>query len=317
MTFKNPRPPTGRMAPSPTGGLHLGHARTFLAAWVAAKTAAGKIVLRVEDLDAGRVRADAIEGIYNDLQWLGLTWDEGPYVQSLRIETYRLALDVLRRRNLVYRCTCTRSDIARAVSAPHEEDEGPAYPGTCAWRQADDAVKIDQPFAWRFRVPAKLVTWTDEVKGIVSINPTRTGGDFVVARSDGAISYQLAVVVDDAAMGITQVVRGDDLVSSTPRQLLLYDALKLDPPSFAHIPLVVGTDGRRLAKREHSIKLASLRDQGVHPRRLIGILARSCGWPVPVIGGLPIDLLGLSASLTLPDEPWKLTQEILGEILKC
>ena len=304
MTLGNPLPPTGRLAPSPTGGLHLGHARTSLVAWVAAKSLGGRIVLRIEDLDAGRVRPEAISSIMEDLNWLGLGWDEGPYVQSSRKETYQRALDVLRERNLVYPCTCTRADVARAASAPHAEDEGPVYPGTCSCRSASDASSLGDPHAWRFRVPKGAIAWHDQFRGATEIDPSRHGGDFVVARSDGSFSYQLAVVVDDASMHVTQVVRGDDLVSSTPRQLLLYDALSLKSPSFAHLPLAVGPDGKRLAKRDGSIKLATLRAEKVNPRVLIGRLAQSCQWSDRLIESEPADWLKTPRPLNFSAAPW-------------
>src|SRR4051812_45893545 len=246
----------GRLAPSPTGGLHLGHARTFLIAWLAARSVGGRVVLRVEDLDASRARPEARAGAIADLHWLGLDWDEGPdvggpsspYIQSERQAAYDAALARLQEAELVYPCTCTRADIARAASAPHAEDEGPVYPGTCSGKSVADARALalaGRPFAWRFRVPAGPVAWDDLVRGQVALDPCRLGGDFVVARSPTSTSYQLAVVADDAAMGITQVVRGDDLLPSTPRQILLYRSLALALPRFGHVPLAVGADGRR------------------------------------------------------------------------
>jgi glutamyl-tRNA synthetase len=193
------------------------------------------------------------------------------------MDAYREALERLKQNDLVYPCTCTRAEIARAASAPHAEDEGPTYPGTCSNRTAADGLG-DRPFAWRFRVERSAVAWDDLFKGPMAIDPARLGGDFLVGRSPFAPSYQLAVVVDDLAMGITQVIRGDDLVPSTPRQILLSRALEGTPPTYGHVPLVVETDGRRLAKRDGSIKLATLREQGVDPRRLMGWIARSCGW---------------------------------------
>ena len=301
----------GRLAPSPTGGLHLGHARTFLIAWVAARCRGGRIVLRIEDLDTGRVRPESIQGIYDDLTWLGLTWDEGPYIQSARLDLYQAALRVLHSENLIYPCTCTRSDIARAASAPHAEDEGPIYPGTCSFRHADDADSLNQAYAWRFRMPCAAISWDDQVRGNVAIAPESHGGDFVVARSNGSIAYQLAVVVDDAAMGVNLVVRGDDLVASTPRQIQLYRALDLTAPRFAHVPLAVGTDGRRLAKRDSSVKLETLRNSGVDPRELIGLLAMSCGWSDHQIASDPQDWRTVSDPLHIPKTPWIVTPEDL------
>ncbi len=317
-------PPTvGRLAPSPTGGLHLGHARSFLIAWLSARKAGGRVILRVEDLDASRTRPGAEAGARSDLQWLGLDWDEGPdiggpsapYVQSLRIDAYVRTLERLKRAECVYPCTCTRADIERASSAPHAEDEGPVYPGTCSGRSVADSRDLgDRAFAWRFRVPPEPISWIDFVLGRVELDPGRLGGDFIVARSGHPPSYQLAVVHDDAAMGVTQVIRGDDLVPSTPRQILLYRSLGWTPPEFGHVPLAVGPDGRRLAKRDGSIKLATLRATGVDPRRLVGWLARSCGWADRLLRSSPRDWVGSFDLASLPKAPWVVTPESLSEL---
>ncbi len=303
---------TGRLAPSPTGGLHLGHARTFLLAWLACRSRGGRLVYRVEDLDAGRVRAESIREAMLDLAWLGLDWDHGPdrggpaapYVQSDRQGLYKNALDQLRRAELVYPCTCTRADIERAASAPHPEDEGPTYPGTCSARSSADAAHLVGSFAWRFRVSPGRVAWDDRFRGPVELDPARLGGDFVVARAGVGASYQLAVVVDDAAMGVTDVVRGDDLVPSTPRQILLHRALGFDPPRFAHVPLTLGPDGRRLAKRDGSLKLATLRESGVDPQVLVGWLARSCGWSATIEPSPPTAWLDRFDWSKIPRDPW-------------
>ena len=286
MPFPEARTPVGRLAPSPTGALHLGHARTFLAAWLHARGRIGRVVLRIEDIDASRVRPGMAELALTDLRWLGLDWDEGPdvggpsgpYAQSERLGRFDDALQRLKDLELVYPCTCTRAEVARAASAPHLGEEGPVYPGTCAGRSAGDAQTLgDRRYCWRFRAEGRPITWPDLIKGSITLDSRTIGGDFIVGRSDGAPSYQLAVVVDDAAMGVTEVIRGDDLITSTPRQLLLDRALGLAPPAFGHLPLVVGPDGRRLAKRDESIKLATLRDHGRDPRVLIGRLAHSIG----------------------------------------
>lgn len=308
----------GRLAPSPTGGLHLGHARTFLIAWLASRSEGGRMILRIEDLDSTRVRAEARRGMIDDLRWLGLDWDEGPdiggdqgpYVQSERMERYATALDRLQADERVYPCTCTRAEIARAASAPHSEDEGPSYPGTCSGRSADEAGPLHhRPFAWRFRVPEGVVSWDDAVLGPSIGDPRQVGGDFLVARNTIGPSYQLAVVVDDAAMGINQVIRGDDLVSSTPRQILLYQTLGLQPPTFGHVPLAVDPGGRRLAKRDGSLKLATLREAGVDPRRLVGALLQSCGWSDSVQPAWPREWIGRVDLGRLRPEPWVVTPE--------
>jgi glutamyl-tRNA synthetase len=270
----------GRLAPSPTGAQHVGNARTYLIAWLSARSQGLKLSLRIEDIDSPRVKQGAAKQAEEDLRWLGLDWDDGPVVQSDRLPLYEATLEELKRQELVYPCTCTRGDVAAAASAPHAEHEGPVYPGTCAGRRAADAKRLvseEKPFAWRFRV-SDSPTFVDGFAGEVRIDLKQTGGDFVVWKSAGTPAYQLAVVADDIDMGITEVVRGDDLLPSTPRQLLLYRALGKTPPRFVHVPLVVGVDGRRLAKRHGDTRLATLRDSGVTPERLVGVLAKSCGW---------------------------------------
>ncbi len=307
------RPACGRLAPSPTGGLHLGHARSFLIAWLASRRDGGTVVMRIEDLDSSRARPEAAAAALVDLKWLGLDWDEGPdvggprgpYVQSRRSAIYDEALARLKAADLVYPCTCTRADVERAASAPHAEDEGPTYPGVCAGRSASDALALgDRPFGWRFRVPKRLVEWDDLVLGPRVLDPSRSGGDFLVGRNGRGVSYQLAVTVDDALMGVARVVRGDDLVASTPRQILLYRALGWTPPRFGHVPLAIGPDGRRLAKRDDSIKLATLRERGVDPRRLIGELARSLGLARARVASSPVDWIDAFDLAKLPRQPW-------------
>ncbi len=316
--------PTGRLAPSPTGGLHLGHARTFLVAWLSARSQGGRLIYRVEDLDASRARTEAIIEAQVDLRWLGFDWDEGPdvggparpYVQSERMAAYRASLERLKASELVYPCTCTRADIARASSAPHAEEEGPNYPGTCAHRSAGDAETLgDRPYAWRFRVPPGLVYWSDRVRGAMSLDPSRLGGDFLLDRPGVGPSYQLAVVHDDAAMGVTEVIRGDDLIPSTPRQILLYRALGWSPPEFGHIPLAEGPDGRRLAKRDGSLKLATIRQSGVDPARLVGWLARSCGWSDRVEPSKPSAWLARFDLAALPKVPWIVHADELSDLM--
>ncbi|HEY6099486.1 MAG TPA: tRNA glutamyl-Q(34) synthetase GluQRS [Anaeromyxobacter sp.] len=278
----------GRYAPSPTGPLHLGNARTALLSWLAARAAGGAYVLRLEDLDGPRVRAGLEARILGDLRWLGLDWDEGPdvggaagpYRQSERLPRYAEALERLRASGLAYPCFCSRSEIAAASQAPHgPADEGPRYPGTCATLSAGEAARrgASRRPAWRFRVPAEKIRFVDGVHGAREVDVGEAVGDFVVARADGIPAYQLAVVVDDAAMAVTDVVRGDDLLSSTARQILLYRALALSPPRFAHVPLVVGEDGARLAKRHGALSLGELRERGAEPHAVIALLAELSG----------------------------------------
>lgn len=308
-----PRPYLGRLAPSPTGAQHVGNARTYLIAWLAARRAGGRLLLRIEDIDSPRIKPGADSQAIDDLRWLGLDWDGEPVVQTRRLDRYENVLADFRQRELVYPCTCTRSDIAAAASAPHAEHEGPAYPGTCAGRRSRDAETLNRPYAWRFRV-TDSPTFVDAVCGEVRIDLRQVGGDFVVWKSAGTPAYQLAVVVDDAEAGVTEVIRGDDLLPSTPRQLLLYRVLGKEPPRFAHVPLVVGPDGRRLAKRHGDTRLSTLRAAGVRPEALLGLLAWSCGWlpriePITARELLPLFQLG-----TIPLAPFVLTPELLRTI---
>ena len=296
----------GRLAPSPTGAQHLGNARTYLISWLSARTQCGRVVLRIEDIDSPRVKPGAAQEACEDLRWLGLDWDDGPIFQTQRLAAYEQALDQLKRRELVYPCTCTRSDVELAASAPHADHEAPVYPGTCAGRLAKDADSMaGQPFAWRFRADVGAWRFNDRFRG-----PTEVaggfGGDFVVWKSAGTPAYQLAVVVDDAANGVTEVVRGDDLVPSTPRQLQLYAALGLTPPAFAHVPLVVGPDGRRLAKRHGDTRLASLRQAGATAEAVLGLLAWSCGWLDGIHSASAADLLTRFSLRTIPRGPFVL-----------
>jgi glutamyl-tRNA synthetase len=278
----------GRYAPSPTGAIHLGNARTALIAWLDARHAGDSFVLRVEDLDRARIPEGAEARMLEDLRWLGLDWDEGPdvggpwgpYRQSERTSLYDQLLEAMLGSGHAFLCACSRADVARAASAPHaEDDEGPRYPGTCrdlprAEVEARAAAQGRRPSV-RFRGGAREVA-VDELHG--ALFPVAGGvDDFVLRRADGTASYQFAVVVDDATMGIERVVRGADLLGSTLRQVALYKAMKLPMPKFAHVPLVLAPGGERLAKRTRPVSIADLRARGVSPERVVGVLAASAG----------------------------------------
>lgn len=274
-----------RLAPSPTGALHLGNARTFLLNWLMARQRGWKILLRIEDLDGPRIKAGADRQAIEDLQWLGLNWDEGPVYQSGRSEIYsRAALQLLLEAK-AYPCACTRREVELAASAPHAEDGAAVYPGTCRGKyvtlQEAEAASGRVPVI-RFAVPEEWVEFVDGFKGQCGFEPAKELGDFVIIKADGTAAYQLAVVIDDAAMGVSEVVRGDDLLDSTPRQMLVYQALGLSEkvPNYYHLPLVVGSDGRRLAKRHGDTRLAYYRERGVNAERVMGLLARWCGMEV-------------------------------------
>lgn len=274
--------PRTRIAPSPTGALHLGNARTFLVNWALARQRGWRIVLRIEDLDGPRVKAGAADEAIELLVWLGLDWDEGPLYQLRDLAPYREALATLAQAGDVYPCRCTRKQIEQAsLSAPHGDEYELRYPDTCRPAEptpVDPAQLADAGVAWRLRVPSGETTFVDQFAGNVRCDVDQGVGDFLVGTKGGLPSYQLAVVVDDARQGIDQVVRGDDLLSSTPRQLLIYDRLRLGPvPSYTHLPLVVGPDGRRLAKRHGDSRLTHYRAAGASAARIVGLLAEWCG----------------------------------------
>ena len=266
--------------------------------------------MRMEDIDIWRNKPDAAAQALDDLRWLGLDWDGEAVVQSTRLPEHDAALTELQRQEVVYPCTCSRNDIATAASAPHAEHEGPTYPGTCAHRKVTDAATLDRPYSWRLRV-AETPAYFDLFQGLVELDLKKLGGDFVVWRAAKVPAYQLAVVVDDAAAGITEVVRGDDLTPSTPRQLLIYEALGSTPPRFAHAPLVVGENGQRLAKRHGDTRLSSLRDAGVKAEALLGLLAWSCGWITKAEPIAAKELLPLFRWESIPKEPFVLRPALL------
>ncbi len=290
----------GRLAPSPTGYLHLGHARTFWRAQQRAGARGGALILRNEDLDAVRFKMEFVEAMLEDLRWFGFAWSEGPdvggpfapYNQSQRMEIYRAALRQLRAGNFIYPCTCSRKDIQAAITAPHAGDDELIYPGTCRPKAGDQwqvtggsktepsgipSTLNPQPSttpasrapSWRFRVPdGEVISFMDGNFGEQRFVAGQDFGDFVVWRGDDVPAYQLACVVDDAAMRITEVVRGADLLVSTARQLLLYRALGLTPPEFFHCELMCDAAGLRLAKRHDALSLRQLRARGESPAGL-------------------------------------------------
>jgi len=269
-----------RLAPSPTGALHLGNARTFLINWALARRNGWRIVMRIEDLDTPRTKPNADQQALDDLRWLGMDWDGEPTYQLDDLSRYEKRLHDLAARRLIYPCRCTRKEIEQAQSAPHEDQHELRYPGTCVPAENEPIVYSadDATIAWRLRVPDEPIAFFDELHGDQSINVQRHVGDFVVATKKGLPAYQLAVVIDDAAAGVTDIVRGDDLLRSTPRQLLIYRTLGLGPePRYYHVPLVLGEDRRRLAKRHGDTRIALYRELGVDPRRLIGLFAEWCG----------------------------------------
>lgn len=286
----------GRFAPSPSGRMHLGNVYAALLSWLSVKKKGGSWVLRIEDLDPQRCKLDYALQLEDDLRWLGLDWDEGgtenrgscgPYLQSQRSEIYEDFLERLRRTGLTYPCTCTRADIM-ATQAPHESDGRIVYKGTCRPANipviASNAVRASVPdgspsglsAATRLYVPDKAITFTDGHYGAQSVNLATHCGDFILRRKDGAWAYQLAVVVDDALMGITEVVRGRDLLLSASQQLYLYDILSLNAPQFIHSPLLCNEAGQRLSKRDKSLDMGELR-QTYTPEQIIGRIAYFAG----------------------------------------
>jgi glutamyl-tRNA synthetase len=273
------KPYRGRLAPSPTGYLHLGHARTFWTAQARARARGGALVLRNEDLDAMRFKLEFVGAMLEDLKWFGFEWQEGPdcggpfgpYSQSERRDIYVAALEKLRGGGFIYPCTCSRKDIRMAASAPNAgDDDEPIYPGTCRTKSLSNInAQSSARFSWRFRVPdGETVSFVDGNVGPQHFVAGKDFGDFVVWRHDDVPAYQLSVAVDDAAMGITEVVRGEDLLKSTARQLLLYRALGFEPPEFFHCPLMTDEVGVRLAKRHDALSLRALKEKGVRPEDL-------------------------------------------------
>ena len=268
----------GRFAPTPSGRMHLGNVFSAMMAWLSARSQGGGVLLRIEDLDTLRCPAENAVILREDLRWLGMDWDFEQPCQSSRSGYYEEILERLARTGTVYPCWCTRGDLKNAANAPHASDGHPIYPGTCRELSAEERQRrmALRPPLWRLRVPEETVSFTDGHYGYYEENLAAECGDFILRRADGVFAYQLAVTADDIAAGVTQVVRGRDLLSSTPRQLWLYRLLGAPAPEYYHVPLLTAPDGRRLSKRDRDLDLGILRRQYT-PEELIGALAHAAG----------------------------------------
>ena len=313
-------PVRGRLAPSPTGYPHLGNAWSFLLCWLAVRSAGGRLVLRMEDIDPDRSRPHYVEAIQHDLAWLGLDWDEGPdkggpfapYTQSKRLERYAEVISELTRLGHTYPCYCTRKELKTMASAPHAEDVGPIYPGTClglsASQRAERQAQGRKP-SLRLHGSEDTV-FQDLVHGEVRMSWAECGGDFPLRRSDGVVAYQLAVAVDDMDQGINLVVRGADILPCTPRQILLFRLLGVQAPNYAHVPLIVDHCGERLAKRHQSRELRALREAGVSPQAIIGYLGHRAGLMPKAEMATPHELLRVFDWSRLPRTAVTLEEDV-------
>lgn len=304
----------GRFAPTPSGDMHLGNAKIALLSWLQMRSAGGVFIVRIEDIDIQRSKPEITERILEDLRWLGLDWDEGPekegpfgpYWQSRRLRYYEEALSRLEETGRLYPCYCSRAELLAVAGAPHGlSSEGAPYAGTCRSLSPEERREREsrKTPSLRFAMGKEPIRFRDGIAGPQSFAPENSG-DFVVRRADGMFSYQLAVTVDDALMGITDVLRGDDLLDSTPRQLELYAALGYTPPAFAHAPLILGEDGRRLAKRHGDLGLSAMRAAGTRPEAVVGWLAHISGlidWYEPLA---PADLIPSFSLDKISDQPY-------------
>lgn len=266
---------SGRFAPSPSGRMHLGNALSAMLAWLSAKHQGGEILLRIEDLDPARSKAEYAQGIMDDFRWLGLLWDRRATDQSKRGEAYAAALRQLEQMYLIYPCYCSRDQL-HAASAPHASDGRVIYAGTCRNLTPEQRAVMTKKPSLRIRLPDREISFRDGLQGNVTMNLQREFGDIILRRADGVAAYQLAVVVDDGTEGVTEVVRGRDLLSSTPVQLYLYELLGLTPPRFYHVPMLLAPDGRRLSKRDRDLDFGYLR-QHFSPEEIIGLLGHLAG----------------------------------------
>ena len=308
--------PVGRLAPSPTGLLHLGHARTFLLAWWHIRSRGGRILMRMEDLDGPRCKPGLADAALRDLEWLGLNWDGDTYLQSDGQDRLLEAVGQLESRGLTYPCVCSRADIRSMQSAPQQGDLETRYPGTCRGRFASrEAAERDtgKPAGLRFMVPAGEVVIEDGFAPPLRSDVAREIGDFLVARRDRLVSYQLAVVVDDAHQGVTEVLRGDDLLASTARQWHLQRALGIGHPRWLHVPLVLDKTGRRLAKRADDLSLSRLRDGGTDPRAIVAWAAQSAG-QATADRCTPAEVARVFDLEAVPRTPVRLSQQKLSEL---
>lgn len=321
----------GRFAPTPSGFLHIGNALTALLAWLQMRAVGGQFLLRIEDVDEGRSRQEFARQMVDELRWLGIDWDEGPdvggpvgpYEQRARTSLYAAAFRELERNGYLYPCFCSRADLAQVAATMNVSFAEPVYPGTCRQLTKAQRSKLlaQKSPSMRFSFAASdmgvsdtgasdigsMVRFLDLVQGSQAVSPSSLG-DFVVRRADGLFAYQLAVVVDDAAMGVTDVLRGADLLISTPRQLALYRALGQAPPTFGHVPLVVDADGNKLSKRNRSITLAYLRQSGIPAERVVGVLGFLAGLLDEPMDAQPKDLVERFDVARLPRQPIRFTK---------
>lgn len=315
----------GRFAPSPSGRMHLGNAWTALLAWLDIRKQQGTMVLRIEDLDPGRSRPEFAAGLIEDLHWLGLDWDEGPdvggpfspYRQSERSNYYLAAFEKLFLQGLVYPCYCSRAELRSAASAPHAGDLENPYPGRCLGLDPKTAARFragGRKPAFRLRVHDTAIRFTDSVCGSQHQVLSEVCGDFAIRRSDGVFAYQFAVVVDDLAMEIDRIVRGGDLLSSTPRQIYLCNLLGQRVPDYSHVPLLYGEDGHRLSKRNGDLAIASLRETGISPEMIVGRLAAWAGLIEKFEPVRPRDLVSAYDVSCLPVQPVIVKESVFGPI---
>ncbi len=282
MTTSSPKTITGRFAPSPTGLLHTGSLVAAVGSWLMSKSMGGRWLLRIDDLDAPRLKPETVDHILRTLEAFSLTWDGEISWQSRHLQEYFAAFETLKQKGLIFACGCSRKEIAQTASAPHQEDDCLAYPGTCRNGLRSGTVMR----SWRIRVPDEEICFNDLRLGAICQNLTRTCGDIVLRRADNVFSYQLAVVVDDYLTGVNQVVRGDDLLSSTPRQIFIQQALGLSQPEYCHLPLVTGPDGTKLSKRDNLVTVSAGDIQTDRSRLLFSILDFLGQQPPPELKGV-------------------------------